>query len=171
MNNKETAEYLPDTFVVKVPQNLEDQRKITKKLRNFGNPINYYDKYLDVYLICENGEFFFDIGEFKKLISFNDFINKSLPFQKIGLWLGYEICKSAGTNKIKIGCQGIPFDEFSLILNSLDKNFTICNAFDEKETTVSIFPQKKRICFCVDGEYVDFSFQEIKKLKTMLNKK
>ena len=165
--NKQTTEYLPPAFRLKIPAALKDKGKLISLLIKDGidpDSAPDYMEYAD-FLFYSNGNWFnFNPNHNQKFpqLSLEKLLKGQLPWERMESFdEDFEIFQHRGTKDVRIGCQTISFENLNKIIKSLNKNVTFEGMFADRGTTVAIFPQKEIIEVWVDGESFQLDLQGV----------
>ena len=156
--NKQTVEYLPEQFRLKIPAAQQDKGKLISLLIQEGIDAESAPDYMGYadFLFYSNGDWFeFNPNHNQKFpqLSLEKLLKGQLPWKRMESFdEDFEIFQHRATKYVRIGCQTISFENLNKIIKSLNKNVTFEGMFADKGTTVAVFPQKEIIEVWVDGE-------------------
>ena len=166
---KQTVEYLPSAFRLKIPAAQKDKEKFTLFLVKEGFDIDMlFDYHIYDFLYYFDGKWFdYHPDRTQKFpqLSLEKVLKGQLPWELMESFdEDFEIYQHRGTKDVRIGCQSISFENFNKIIKSLNKSITFEGMFEDKGTTVAVFPQKGIIEVRIDGECYEIIIEKLKNL-------
>ena len=138
------------------------------------------DPDVDVYLTDRYYKYLVYYSEFKvsrcllsvrNIISLDSFLTKELPIMEVCYLGGYQVNKNRGTGDLSIGCQAISAANLKKIFSSLKKKIILCDLFEDRDTIVSIIPEKNKVLVGMSEEMFIIDMDEIAEFKAMLDEK
>jgi len=168
--NKQTVEYLPSTFRLKIPAALKDKGKLISLLIKDGIDPDFSQDYMEHadFLFYSNGDWFeFNPNHNQKFpqLSLEKLLKGQLAWEPMESFdKDYYVYQHRATKDVRIGCQSISFENFNKIIKSLNKNVTFEGMFEDEGTTVAIFPQKGIVEVRVNGENYELKAEKLKNL-------